>query len=75
MYKISWVRKSDKFHRTFVIVPDVYALFEIYHIITGYGRGDGISPQNVKVTNLEGDIVDMTKGLPNAASYGSYVSR
>lgn len=72
MYKISWARRSDKFKRTFVLVADVHALFDAYFIITGYGRDDGSTPVDVKVTNLNGDDVDMSRGLPDAASFGTY---
>ncbi len=72
MYQISWARKSDKFARTFVIIPNVHVLFEVYHIVTGYGRDDGSSPLDIKVTNLDGDEVDMSKGLADAAAYGTY---
>lgn len=75
MYKISWARKSDKFHRTFLIVPDVHALFDVYHIVTGYGLNDGCTPIDIKVTNLDGYEIDMTKGLAEAASSGTYASR
>lgn len=75
MYKISWARKNDKFHRTFVIVPDVYALFETYFIINGYGVNDGCAPIDIKVTNLDGDVVDMSKGLADAAGQGTYSSK
>jgi len=75
MYKISWGRTSDKHHRTFVIVPDVYALFDVYFVITGYGRDDGCAPVDITVTNLDGHEVDMTKGLPEAASIGTYATR
>lgn len=75
MYKISWARKNDKFHKTFVIVPDVYALFSVYHVVTGYGRNDGSSPVDIVVTNLSGHVVDMSKGLADAAGQGTYSSR
>lgn len=75
MFKISWGRKSDKFHQTFVIVPDAHALSEAWHIITGYGRNDGLAPHCVKVTNLDGHEIDMSKGLPNAAAMGTYSTR
>jgi len=72
MFKISWARKSDRFHRTFIVVPCVRALFDAYHIITGYGRDDGCVPIDIKVTNLDGEEVDMTNGLAEAASMGTY---
>lgn len=74
MFKISWGRKNDKFHQTFILVPDVHSLFEIYHIINGYGTNDGITPTDIKVTNLDGEEIDMKNGLANAASYGTYSS-
>jgi hypothetical protein len=75
MYKISWGQRSDKYHRTFLIVPDVHALFDVWFVITGYGRDDGCTPVDVRVTNLDGYEVDMTKGLSEAASAGTYASR
>lgn len=75
MYKISWGRKNDKFYQTFLVVQDVHTLFEIYHVITGYGRDDGCVPVNVLVTNLDGFEVDMSKGLAAVASCGTYSSK
>lgn len=75
MYKISWGRKSDKYHRTFLLVPDVHALFDVWFVVTGYGRDDGCTPIDVIVTNLDGDEVDMKKGLSEAASHGTCASR
>jgi hypothetical protein len=75
MYKLSWARINDRFHRTFVVVPDVHALFELYHVVQGYGMEDGCVPVEVKVTNLDGDEVDMTKGLAEVAGQGTYSSR
>lgn len=75
MYKISWARKSDRFARQFVLAPDVHALLAIHWIITGYGRNDGASPVDIKVTDLDGNEVDMTKGLADAAGQGTYGSR
>lgn len=75
MYKITWTRSSDKYHKTFLLVPDVYALFEVYFIITGYGRNDGCTPVEIVVTNLNGDVLDMSKGLPYVASRGTYSSK
>lgn len=72
MYKISWAKKSDKFSIKFILVPDVHTLFDIYHIITGYGRKDGCVPIDIKVTNLNGEVIDMSKGLNHVAGYGSY---
>lgn len=69
MYKISWGRKSDIFHKTYIIVPDVHSLFETHFIISGYGRDDGCTPANIVVTNLDGVVIDITKGLANAASH------
>jgi hypothetical protein len=75
MYKISWGKKSDKYHRTFLIVPDVHALFDVYFVVTGYGRNDGCTPVDVTVTNLDGHEIDMTNGLAEAASSGTYAAR
>lgn len=75
MYKISWARRSDKFSRTFILCPCVYSLFTTYHILTGYGNNDGASPIDIKVTNLNGDEIDMTKGLADAAGQGTYSSK
>ena len=67
MYKISWARRSDRFHRTFLLVPDVRALFDVYFVVTGYGRDDGCTPIDVKVTDLDGVDVDMTRGISGVA--------
>jgi hypothetical protein len=75
MFRISWVRKSDKFHKTFVIVPDVYSLFEAYFVITRYGGDDGCSPTEVIVTNLDGVVVDMSLGMAAVASMGTLGGR
>jgi len=72
MFKISWARKNDNFHRVFIIVPDVHTLFEAHFVITGYGRDDGSAPIDVVVTNLDGYVVDMTMGLADAAGLGTY---
>ena len=72
MFKISWARESDPYRVTFILVPDVRALFDAYFVITRYGRKDGCKPINVTVTNLDGDVIDMTKGLNHAASFGTY---
>lgn len=71
MYKISWGQKSDRFLRVFCIVPNVDVLFDLYHILTGYGRNDGPTPVDIEVTNLDGHVIDMSKGLADAAIYGS----
>lgn len=75
MFKISWARKGDKYHRTFLLVPDVHALFDVYFVITGYGRDDGCSPVDIRVTNLDGHEVDMSKGLADVAPQGTYADR
>jgi hypothetical protein len=75
MFKVSWARRSDKFAVTFVLLPDVRALFDFYHILTGYGRDDGCSPIDIKVTNLDGDEIDMSKGLADVAGWGTYGRR
>lgn len=75
MYKISWARASDKFHRVFVVVPDVHSLFDLYFVLTGYGRRDGCVPIDIQVTNLDGHAVDMTQGLAAAASAGTYSAK
>jgi hypothetical protein len=75
MYKISWARPGDRFYRTFVVVPDVNSLFDVYHLITGYGRNDGCAPVDVIATNLDGHEIDMTAGLSQAAAYGTYSSK
>ena len=72
MFKISWARPTDKYHRVFIIVPDVRTLFDTYWVITGYGRRDGMTPVDVQVTNLDGHSVDMSQGLAAAASVGTY---
>jgi hypothetical protein len=74
MFKISW-NKPCSGGRTFVLVPDVHALFDAYWVITGYGRRDGCTPIEIVVTNLDGDVIDMSKGAANAASYGTYASK
>lgn len=75
MYKIAWGRRSDKYHKTFLVVPDVHALFDVYFVITGYGRDDGCTPVDVVVTNLDGCEIDMTKGIAHAAAWGTYAGR
>jgi hypothetical protein len=72
MFKISWGRKTDPVNRTFALVGDVDSLFELYHIISGYGREDGVAPVDVEVTNLDGRVVPMDKGTAYAAAYGTY---
>jgi hypothetical protein len=72
MYKISWGRASDLHVRAFILVPDVHTLFDAYWVITGYGRQDGMTPLEIRVTNLDGAEVDMTKGAAAAASMGTY---
>ncbi len=71
MFKISWGKRSDPLERRFVIVPDVYSLFDLYFVLTGYGRDDGCTPVDVKVTDLDGHEVDMSKGSLYAASQGT----
>lgn len=75
MFKVSWVRRNDGFHRVFVLVPDVHTLFELYFVLTGYGRGDGCTPEDIVVTDLDGEVVDMTKGLADVAGRGTCSSR
>lgn len=74
MFKIEWGRISDPYAKTFIIVPDAHALFEVYHILEGYGRQDGSIPVSIKVTNLDGHLVDMSHGLAHASSQGTYSS-
>lgn len=69
MYKIQWSRSSDEFYKSFVIVPDIYALFDLYHIFKNAPR-----VANVVVTDLDGNTIDMTAGLPDVASRGTYGS-
>jgi len=49
--------------------------FDVWFVITGYGKDDGCTPVDVKVTNLDGDEIDMTKGILEAISNGTYASR
>lgn len=72
MFKISWGRWSDPACRKFLLAPDVYAPFEAYAIIRGYHGQDGMSPVDIVVTDLDGNSVDMTKGLPSVAALGTY---
>lgn len=74
MYKISWSKPCSG-SRAFILVSDVHALFDAYWVITGYGRRDGLTPIDIVVTNLDGDVVDMSKGLAAAASYGTYSAK
>lgn len=68
MFKITWGKSSDEFDRVYIIAPDAKSLFAIWFVITGYGRNDGCTPVNVRVTNLDGVEVDMSRGLACAAS-------
>lgn len=72
MYKISWEEKTGDRAFKFVLVPDVETLFSMYHILTGYGRGDGCTPVNIQCTNLDGVAVDMKSGMQDAAAFGTY---
>lgn len=71
MFKITWGKRSDRFSRSCIICPDVEALFDAWFVITGYGRDDGCTPINVEVSNLDGVLIDMTKGLADAAGRGT----
>jgi hypothetical protein len=75
MYKVSWARSSDPHGQYFVLCPDVWALYAFYHVLTNYGAKDGCIPVRIKVTNLDGDAVDVSKGLADAAGQGSYGAR
>jgi len=44
-------------------------------ILTGYGRDDGVSPVDIKVTDLDGEEIDMKKGLAHAAANGTITMR
>lgn len=70
MFKISWT-KSYQSGRAFVLVPDAQALFDAYWVVTGYGRSDGCTPIDIVVTNLDGYVIDMSKGVAHAAGYGT----
>ena len=69
-YKITWGRKTDRHHKTTILVSGIDDLFEAYFIITGYGRADGVTPIEVKVTNLDGVEIDMSKGYKNVPTQG-----
>lgn len=71
MYKISWGTVTDRHDRTCVLVSSAEALFDLYHLITGYGRKDGRVPADIQVTNLDGVPVDMSTGLANVAGLGT----
>lgn len=66
MFKLSWGRSSDPFRITTILLPDVHSLFDAYYVVTGYGRNDGLRPVNIRATNLDGEEVDVTKGLAAA---------
>lgn len=72
MYKITWGMKSDKFQTNFILCPDYKSVFNAWWIITGYGRADGSTPVNIVVSDLEGNVIDMTKGTSSVATYGTY---
>jgi hypothetical protein len=71
MYKITWGMESDKFQTNFILCPDYQSVFNAWWIITGYGRRDRLTPVDVVVSDLEGNVVDMTKGIHSVASYGT----
>jgi len=68
MFKLTWASVSNKFCPFIIIVPDVYTLFEVYHLLKGYEPKDGSTPAYIEVTNLDGIKIDMSKGLAYAAS-------
>lgn len=70
MFKVCW-NWGDGQH-CFALVPDVYAAYALYWVITGYGRADGCTPHRVWVTDLDGHTIDTTQGVRGAANYGTY---
>jgi len=71
MFRVSWHNANDPYVRRWVLVPNVYALFNLHFILTGYGRGDGLAPCGIEVTDLEGNLVDMNRGIAGAAGQGT----
>jgi hypothetical protein len=72
MFKVRWGRIADTFDTSMVLVSDAESLFNLYHILLGYGNTDGSVPVNIQVTNLDGRPIDMTKGLADVASQGTF---
>jgi hypothetical protein len=66
MYKITWNTKPAKYAVVFVLVPDVYTLYEVYEALKQ-------SPLvgTIVVTNLEGDVIDMQKRIHINADKGT----
>ena len=72
MFKLAWSEHEDPNKRKFVLVPDAETLFDLYWVFTGYGRGDGCAPMDIKASNLDGDLIDMQQGLADVYAMGSY---
>ena len=70
MFKIEWFWSDGL--SSFALVPDIYAAFALHWVITGYGRDDGFKPLRVLVTNLDGEVVDMSGGVRAVAGRGTY---
>ncbi len=72
MFKIScWGKRSDPLERTIRYRPRCFSFLICIFVLTGYGRDDGCTPVDVKVTDLDGHEVDMSKGSLYAASQGT----
>jgi hypothetical protein len=71
VFKVSWGTIVDVFDTSLVIVPDANSLFNLYHVLRGYGEFDGCVPANIRVTNLDGIPIDMSKGQSAVAALGT----
>lgn len=67
MYKIQWSLPHDEHQKVFVLVPDVYTLYEVWHALT---KSDQVT--HLVVSNLSGDVMNMKEGLANVATQGTY---
>lgn len=71
MFKITWSIGNDEFNTCLAIVPTAENAFDLYWALLGYGRKDNCKPFNIKVTNLDGEVIHMIQGLPSMQGKGT----
>jgi len=75
MLKLMWYEGDDEF-ATCTVIGGVISIYHLNYILTHPDMKiqDGCKPQNIVATNLDGDIVDMNRGINYCYSHSTRLS-
>lgn len=58
-----------------MLCPDAESCMATWYMLTGYGRDDGSAPTDIRVTNLDGDLIEPKRGLAEMYAMGTYTRK